>query len=157
VAGDRLRRAYQEHWVPLVRLCTLLTGDQATGEDIVQDVFIRARDRLGELPETLVYLYLRRATINGWRNVLRHERRERSAIVRLDDVGVHDPTSNVGEHEEMWAGTEELQPRQRAVIVLRSYEDLPDREIARLLGCTQATVRSQAKRGLAKLREAIER
>jgi len=68
----------------------------------------------------------------------------------------NDPTSNVGEHEAMWAGIGELPPRQRAVIVLRYYEDLPDREIARLLGCTQATVRSQAKRGLAKLREAIE-
>jgi RNA polymerase sigma-70 factor (sigma-E family) len=156
VTADGLRRAYQEHWERLVRLCTLLTGDEATGEDIVQDVFIRARERLGQLPDEQVYLYLRRATINGWLNVLRRQRRERSAVVRLGDVESEDPTTAVAEHDAMWSRIGELPPRQRAAIVLRFYEDLPDRQIAQLLGCSRVTVRSQIKRGLAKLREAIE-
>jgi RNA polymerase sigma-70 factor (sigma-E family) len=156
VAGDELRRAYVAHWAALVRLCTLLIGDKATAEDVVQDVFIRARDRIGSLSEEDVYPYLRRGTINGWRNVLRHRRGERSAVAKLTDVGGRDPLTDVDERGAMWEQIVRLPPKQRAVVVLRFYEDLPDRTIAQLLGCTQITVRSQAKRALAKLREAIE-
>jgi RNA polymerase sigma-70 factor (sigma-E family) len=156
LAGDELRRAYVAHWAALVRLCGLLTGDDTTAEDIVQDVFIRARDRIGDLPEQDVYRYLRRGTINAWRNVLRHQRVERAAGTQVEDVRGPDPAIDVTEHDAMWRRIVMLPPKQRAVIVLRFYEDLPDREIAHLLGCTQVTVRSQVKRGLAKLREAIE-
>ncbi len=156
VAGDELRRAYVAHWATLVRLCMLLTGDEATAEDIVQEVFTRARARIGELPVKEVYPYLRQSTVNGWRNVLRHQRGERRAATKLGCVEAHDPAGDVGERDAMWGNILRLPPRQRAVVVLRFYEDLPDRAIAQLLGCTQVTVRSQAKRGLAKLREAIE-
>ena len=59
----------------------------------------------------------------------------------------------VDERDELWALLATLGPRQRAVLVLRFYEDLSEAEIARVLGCTTGTVQSQLSRGLARLRE----
>ena len=63
-----------------------------------------------------------------------------------------DVTDVVGHRDETWRWLSTLTPQQRAVLVLRFYEDLPDAEIADLLGCPEATVRSHAFRGLAALR-----
>ncbi len=52
----------------------------------------------------------------------------------------------------MWLALAQLSKKQRAVLVLRYYEDLPDSTIATLLGCTQSTVRSNAVRALTALR-----
>lgn len=59
--------------------------------------------------------------------------------------------------DELWDVLGTLPPRQRAAIVLRFYEDLPDSEIAALLGCRVATVRTAVFRGLEKLRKEVER
>jgi RNA polymerase sigma factor (sigma-70 family) len=61
------------------------------------------------------------------------------------------------EPDELWDALATLSPRQRAAIVLRFYEDLPDDEIAQVLGCRPATVRTTVHRGLAALRKEIER
>jgi RNA polymerase sigma factor (sigma-70 family) len=59
--------------------------------------------------------------------------------------------------DELWDVLQTLPARQRAAIVLRFYEDLPDPEIAALLGCKVPTVRTAIFRGLAKLRQEVER
>jgi RNA polymerase sigma-70 factor (sigma-E family) len=157
VADEELRRAYQEHRLALVRLCVLLVGDVATAEDIVQDVFVRARRRLAELGGAGVYAYLRRSTINGWKNHLRHRAAEERAIGKMSAPSPAHPSAEVDERDTMWAEIAGLPSRQRAVLVLRYYEELSDTEIAQLLGCRTGTVRSQAKRALDKLRETVER
>jgi RNA polymerase sigma factor (sigma-70 family) len=133
------------------------SGDVATAEDIVQDVFVRARGRLAGMTEPGAYAYLRRATINGWKNHLRHRAAEERAVAGLAAVVTEAAAVGVEEREAMWAEIARLPARQRAVLVLRYYEDLPDDEIARLLGCRRGTVRSQAKRALDRLRERVER
>jgi RNA polymerase sigma factor (sigma-70 family) len=60
-----------------------------------------------------------------------------------------------GEREAVWRFVQALPPRQRAVIVLRYYEDLSEAEIADLLGISPGTVKSQASRALASLRERV--
>ena len=57
--------------------------------------------------------------------------------------------------DEVWRWLATLSPRQRAVLVLRFYEDLPDAAIAELLGCSVGTVRSNVSRGLAALRDQL--
>lgn len=158
VADDRLEAAYAEHREALVRLATLLTGDAALAEDLVHDAFLASRDALARLGRPETYVYLRSAVVNGWRNVLRHrrvvERREPDLWEGPPATG--DATDQLAEHDRLWREIDRLPGRQRGVVVLRYYEDLPDRDIARLLGCSRVTVRSQAKRALDKLREVIE-
>lgn len=141
-----LEALYRERHQPMVRLAYLLTGDRAAAEELVQDAFIsvhRSWDRV-----TSPAGYLRAAVVNacrswGRRQVLERERRPAGA----------EHASLVA--DEMWDALLALPERQRAAIVLRFYEDLPDREIARVLGCREATVRTAVFRGLAALRKEV--
>jgi RNA polymerase sigma factor (sigma-70 family) len=157
VNQEGLRRAYERHWEALVRLTTLIAGDVAKAEDIVQEVFIRSRDRLDGLPDDEVFAYLRRGTINAWKNTLRHASIERRVLPGLHERATADPSDAVVERDRVWRAIDGLRPRYRAVLVLRYYEELPDPEIARLLGCTRSTVRTRAKRALAAIRTELER
>jgi RNA polymerase sigma factor (sigma-70 family) len=69
------------------------------------------------------------------------------------ETAVEGPADLVGERVALLAALRKLPPRQRAVVVLRHWEDLTDRQIAAALGCSPGTVRSQLSRALAKLRE----
>jgi RNA polymerase sigma factor (sigma-70 family) len=64
-----------------------------------------------------------------------------------------DETAEFDERDAMWAALAELAPRQRAVLVLRYYEGLSEAEIADTLGCAPGTVKSQAAKALARLRQ----
>ncbi|HVF76037.1 MAG TPA: SigE family RNA polymerase sigma factor [Acidimicrobiales bacterium] len=137
---------YRERHEPMVRLAYLLTGDRAAAEELVQDAFIAVHRSWGRVTQPSAYL--RTAVVNacrswGRRQVLERDRRPASA-----------------EHaflvaDEMWDLLQTLPERQRAAIVLRFYEDLPDREIAEILGCREATVRTAVFRGLAALRKEV--
>jgi RNA polymerase sigma factor (sigma-70 family) len=99
--------------------------------------------------------YARKVLVNRYRSLLRHavvEARYRYRARPAD--GYSD------EHREdaivLWAATRRLPPRQRAVLVLRYYEDLSEAEIARVLGIPVGTVKSLARRGLARLRRSLD-
>ena len=134
----------------LVRVAYLLTGDQELAQDLVQGVLSRALlswDRLSKVDD--VDAYLRRAVVNArtswWRRVSRHE-----APVELAPMAAL--TQDVEDRAALVAELSRLPYKQRAVLVLRYFEDLPDRQIAVILDCAEATVRSHARRGLAALR-----
>jgi RNA polymerase sigma-70 factor (sigma-E family) len=152
---EALRAAYEEHYVPLLRLCVLLAGDRHVAEDIVQDAFLKIAPRIGEVAPPQRGPYLRRVAVNLWKNRLRSLTRERRARVRSMITSQTDG----GSHEDRAAlrsAVLRLPRRQRACVVLRYYEDLPEREVASLLGCSVGTVKSQTSRALARLRKEFE-
>lgn len=143
----------------LVRLARGLLRDPHQAEDAVQDVLAKAllhwpKISRVDAPEA----YVRRMVVNGCTSWFRRAaRRERPQdhdsmpeLVERDATGAYD------ERERVVALLRSLTYRQRAVLVLRHYEGLADREIAELLGISEPTVRSLAFRGLAKLRTTIE-
>jgi RNA polymerase sigma-70 factor (sigma-E family) len=143
----------------LVRLALLLVGDQATAEDVVQDVFARLHARRAEGPAGEDPLpYIRAAVLNGCRSQLR-----RRAVVRRF-AGTQGPlfeqvTQDSAEQEmirsqeraRVLAALAALPVRRREVLVLRYYVGLSEAEIARVLGISPGTVKSTAARGLAAL------
>ncbi|MFN8189586.1 MAG: SigE family RNA polymerase sigma factor [Nocardioidaceae bacterium] len=133
----------------LLRTAYLLTGDPHDAEDLVQTALVKAVPawkRIAGSPDA----YLRRVMVNenisGWRR-----RRGREVLVgETPDRGQADPdTASTLALQRALAA---LAPRQRAVIVLRYFEDLTERETAEVLGVAVGTVKSQARDALARLR-----
>ena len=137
----------------MVRLAHLLLGSPEQAEDVVHDAFVACAPRWSSLdaPEA----YLRTAVTNQARSALRRSGRDRAKADRLG----RSVALSVGlpELDETWALLRALPERQRMAVVLRFYEDLPEAEIARLLGCRPGTVKSLIHRGLAKVREEVLR
>jgi len=141
----------------LLRYATAVTCDPHLAEDVVQEVLVRAQTRWGRIgsvdqPEA----YVRRMVLNEFLSWRRRGAR-RAIPVRDETIAavaptVDDPAGRVVERDAVVAMIAALPPRQRAVIALRFYEGSTDAEIADLLGCSEATVRSHASRALATLR-----
>ena len=92
--------------------------------------------------------------INRHRSLLRRGLVEARQLLRLGADA--QPVAHQPEDEMvMWAAVRQLPPRQRAVIVLRYYEDLSDLEVARLLGLPLGTVKSLGRLGLGRLRRRL--
>lgn len=142
----------------LLRYAAVLTGDREQARDIVQTVLARAfanwaKIRRSDRPEA----YVHRMVTNEFLNTRRGRRPRLVELTREVVSGRHAPTvadhaEQIGERGELWQHLQNLPPRQRAVIVLRYYEGLPDRQIAGMLGCTTGTVRGYAARAMAALR-----
>ena len=144
-----VERLYRESWDDMVRLARLLLGSSSSGaEDVVQDAFVRVAARLGEVEAPRAYL--RTAVVNACRS----EHRHREVVRRREPPPPSPvlPTYLVDFADALAA----LPERQRTAIVLRHFGDLPDDEIAEVLGCRRATVRTLVFRGMASLREVIE-
>lgn len=154
-AQEALRAAYEEHYGSLLRLCILLSGNRQVAEDIVQDAFVRVAPKLAEVDPEHTAPYLRKVALNLWKNRLRSLTRER----RARDRSVDEPITDSVGHEDradLWTAVLRLPKRQRACLVLRYYEDLPEREVAALLGCSIGTVKSQTSRALGRLSKEFE-
>jgi RNA polymerase sigma-70 factor (sigma-E family) len=150
---DVLRAAFDLHYAALMRLCLALGEQPGDAEDIVQEAYVRAAPSLDQLQPGVVRAYLRRTTLN-----IRHDRRRRVARIRLPrgrDAPNH--AGVIDQREVLWDALSRLPDRQRACLVLRYYEDLPEREVAELLGCSVGTVKSHTHRGLSRLRQEVER
>ena len=139
----------------LLRYATAITCDPHLAEDIVQEVLLRAQRRWGRIdgldqPEA----YLRRMVLNEFLSWRRRRRAVTVGPLTLEAISAarperHQPTVDHLEQRDAVVGLiAALPPRQRAVLALRYYEDCADAEIARLMGCSEATVRSHASRAL---------
>lgn len=139
----------------LIRLARLLTGDPHRADDLVQDVLARAYVRWKRIVQTdRPDMYVRRMLVNAnvswWRRAVN---RELTIAEPVDRPASGDVSHEAVERDEMWRLVSTLPPRQRAVLVLRYYEDQDDASIAEILDCSPSTVRVHAMRGLATLRE----
>jgi RNA polymerase sigma-70 factor (sigma-E family) len=142
----------------LLRYAYLLTGDRQVAHDVVQDALVKALvrwRRIRGLAEP--YAYVRTMVTNEYLSGLRKRRRQPSTP--LDPEVLHgrlpaqpDAADAHADRSDLWPRLAKLPRQQRAVIVLRFYEGLPDPEIAEVLGCRTGTVRGYASRALAALR-----
>jgi RNA polymerase sigma-70 factor (sigma-E family) len=148
-ADEALTVLYQTHHATLVRTATLLVGDVATAEDVVQDSFIamhrawwRLRDTSRALP------YLRRTVINKCRSVLRHrvvaDRHPPMPAPGLPSA--EDSALAAVERSAVLAALDALPDRQREVVILRFYADLSEAQIAAALGISRGAVKSHTSR-----------
>ena len=140
----------------LVRTAYVVTGDAALAEDALQTAFVQAYRswaRVSRADDPIAYV--RRMVVNAAIAQTRkpHWRRE-----RLTDLLPEQQRGTAVEAtgaDEVWEAVQRLAPRQRAVVVLRYYEGLSEREIADALGCSPGTVKSQASNALTRLRERL--
>ena len=159
-ADGEFREFMHARWPAMVRLAYGLTGDQGHAEDVAQAAFARAYaswprvSRSGD-PDA----YVRQIVINENRNRFRKHR----VTERLTDSPPESGACGVGrrdrdydERSALIAALQRLGPRQRAVIVLRYWMDLTEHETAAALNCSVGTVKSQASRALATLRQDTE-
>jgi RNA polymerase sigma-70 factor (sigma-E family) len=141
----------------LLRFAYLVTRDHSRAEEAVQDALLSAYSRWSRIcrsqdPEAYVRRSIVNADISRWRRFLR---RETPAEDPGSGSAAPDHAVAQAEHDVVWTLCATLPAKQRAAVVLRYYEDLPDAEIAEILECSPATVRSQIHRALATLRTTI--
>jgi RNA polymerase sigma-70 factor (sigma-E family) len=148
---DSFREFMSARQQALMRTAYLLTGDIHLAEDLMQSVLLKVAGHWPRLvrrgsPEA----YIRKALLNQYISWQRRKRPELSSS---------DPPERGHEHDErtinrlvLRQALAKLTPRQRAVIVLRFYEDLTERETADLLDCSLGTVKSQTHHALGRLR-----
>lgn len=130
-----------------MRLAHVIVGSRAIAEEVTQEAFMKTHARWSSIatPDA----FLRTALVNLCRSQLRRRRLE----------GLHHDARDVPlpapDLDETWIAINRLASRQRAVLALRYYADLTEREIAQLLGCRLGTVKSAHHRALARLREEL--
>jgi RNA polymerase sigma-70 factor (sigma-E family) len=131
----------------LVRTAYLLCGDAHLAEDLVQSALVKAVGhwrRIADNPEPWLRKVIVNDHISRWR---KHRGREQLAEIVPDA-----PAADPGRDLDLASALARLAPRQRAVVVLRYYEDLTEQETARVLGVSVGTVKSQHRDALARLR-----
>lgn len=139
------------HGLDLTRFAYLVCGDRNRAEDLVQEVYLGMYRRFGDrVPAGLPKAYARTAIVRANTSLGRRRWFGEKPIERLPDTGVLDqhPT----EADQLWQQLDSLSHRQRCVLVLRYRYGYGDNDIAEMLGCRPASVRSLAARALAELR-----
>ena len=135
----------------LLRTAYLLTGDSGLAEDLLQTALAKswfAWGRIAGPPEPYVRRVLTTTYATWWRRRWRSEYPTGALPERTAPAG----TDPVDERDALWRALQGLPRRQRAVVVLRYYEDLSEEDTAAALGISRGTVKSQASRALAALR-----
>ena len=136
----------------LRRLAVLLTGDNGHAEDAVQSALLaawRRWDRISRVDN--VEAYVRTVLLN----TVRSSRRRKQAEVwggDPPDLPVDDRADSIVDRDAMWRALRRLPAKQRAVIVLRYYEDLTEAQTAAALGCHVGTVKRYTARAFDTLR-----
>lgn len=153
VTLDDLALLYEAHHASLVRLAHLLTGSISTGEEVVQDSFIKVHNTSRVIADPSAYL--RRVVVNESHTRSRRRTVE-SAKLRLIGHRRQLEPLDVADHiDETWHEVIQLPSKQRAVLVLRFYEDLSTTDTAEILGIPEGSVKSLVHRGLKRLRERL--
>jgi len=146
----------------LVRSAYLLTGDLETARDLVQTALTKAYvKRVGMRDPGAMEHYVRRTVVNlhisAWR---RHRGREASVAQPPepfrrqagDEPAPSALAERVATSVDLWRALQTLTPRQRTAVVLRYFEDLPVADVARLMDCSEQSVKTHTARGLANMR-----
>jgi RNA polymerase sigma-70 factor (sigma-E family) len=148
----------RSRWSRLVRTAYLLTGDRHLAEDVAQSALAKAyrswsRVMRSDNPDA----YVRRILVNCDRDRFRKRRVAEHLTDMPPDVAAEsDDMARADQRALLAAALAGLPRRQRAVVVLRYWEDLSETEVAQTLGCSTGTVKSQAAKALSKLRHVLQ-
>lgn len=156
-AEERFRVFVNERWEPLRRFAYALTGDLGHAEDLLQTALINCHRRWGHVRADNPEAYVRRAIINLNTSWWRRRRVKEYSTTTLPDVETADAMTRFDTRDEIWAAILSLPTQMRAILVLRYLEDLPEAEVAAIVGCSMGSVKSQASRGLSRLRSVLQR
>ncbi len=166
---DAFHRIYQDHWERIWRIALRYTGSVTDAEDIVQETFIRAFEKMH------TYKFHRSASFDAWLNTIcfnctmdffRHwKRKQRDKHLSFGDLPVEPASSNPSPDQEVEEKQAErkiqeslqfLSPRQRIIFDMRFNQQLDIREIAQCLRCSTSNIKTQIFRLLRKLRKTLE-
>ncbi|MEU4678924.1 SigE family RNA polymerase sigma factor [Micromonospora sp. NPDC023737] len=139
--GDLLRTAY------------LLTGSRDTAQDLVHEALLKAMRRWRTIDDPMAYV--RRSMVNERTSRWRRLGVRELLTAAVPDRSRPDSTDAVVVRDELLAALDQLPVRMRTVLVLRYWEDLSEADVAATMGCAVGTVKSQAARGLARLRAVL--
>ena len=146
---------FASQYANLCWLGLLLTGSRAEAEELAQEALVRTwrRWKLVRRPDDPAS-YARKVLVNRHRSLLRRAAVEMRSLARSRPEELVVPA---GDERALvlWQAVQLLPARQRAVLVLRFHQDLPEAEVARLLGLPLGTVKSLGHRGLARLRDRL--
>jgi RNA polymerase sigma-70 factor (sigma-E family) len=153
---DGFRDFVQARMVRLSRVAYLLTGDHHAAEDLLQSALIKLASRWPQVRrDGGADAYLRKIIyhehVSIWRRAA-HLRAERSGAELPDRAGSRDEAETAVQRLVIERALARLTPRQRAVIVLRFFEDLSEADTARVMSCSVGTVKSQTSHALQRLR-----
>ncbi len=152
---------FDRHYAPMCRLAYVILGDAAMAEEIVMDAMLKTFTGWGRIRDLdRSDAYLRRAVVNLCRSRIRRksiEGRVNQVSFRRDEIKA--PAWDAERHETgrlVWRAVQELPERQRACVVLRYFEDLPEVEIAETLDVSVGTVKSQLSKARSKLEKVLQ-
>lgn len=140
----------------LCRTAYLLTGDWQAGEDLVQEALTRTYLRRRRLRgEAALEPYARKVMVSLFLTSRRRRWHRELPHADLPEQAFNGSLEVIENRHGLWPALMELSPQQRAVLVLRYFEDLTEADIAVVLGCTPGAVKTHAARGLDRLRKTI--
>jgi RNA polymerase sigma-70 factor, ECF subfamily len=159
---EALSRLVSLHYEPLYRFLWRLTSSPDAAEDLTQEAFVRALDRIGSFDGRARFsTWLHSIAINYWRDTRR--RLPREPVLSLDDAPATDPGTRCDqealarlEHEEVRNAVHRLPEAQRLAIVLFYYQGMNYAEIARVCDCPVGTVGSWIHHGIRGLRKMLD-
>lgn len=139
----------------LLRLAYVLTADRHAAEDLLQSALTKAAARWGRIhsrPEGYVRQIMYREQVSWWR---RRARRPETMMAQVPERPGQDQIVGVDARLALRDALLALPPGKRAMLVLRYLEDLPEAQVADILGCSVGTVRSQTSKAIAQLRSVL--
>ncbi|MGW2544073.1 SigE family RNA polymerase sigma factor [Kitasatospora sp. NPDC001574] len=140
-------------WPRLMRTAFLLAGERYLAEDLVQTALERTYAAWGKVTRADdPYAYVRRILINEHARRFRRKLPER-LVTAVPEQSGPDGFGGVDDRAALLEALGTLPPGQRQAVVLRYWEDLSESQAAAAMGCSVGTVKSQASKGIAKLRE----
>jgi RNA polymerase sigma-70 factor (sigma-E family) len=156
-AGQAVAAIYQQHALGMTRLAFIMLGDRQAAEDVVQEAFCglyRAWNRMSNHSNAVGYL--RSSVLNGSRSVIRRAKRTPRPLAVPAAASAEAAVLAGEEQRETLAALRRLPPRQREVLVLRYFADLPEQETAMAMGVSRGTVKSTTSRALAALAQMLQ-
>jgi RNA polymerase sigma-70 factor (sigma-E family) len=138
----------------LVRSAWLLTGDEAAAEDLVQAALAKTWTRWSRIErQDAPEVYVRRVIVSIFLSWRRRRSYGEVVVASVPEApGSRDAFADVDVRQSVVTALASLPPRQRAVVVLRFFDDLTEAQAADVLGCSVGTVKSQNAKALARLR-----